>query len=181
MFRRVDKHVHQYFHPLEDLLFLWREKLLEHFYECLPKLEKSFNVSLNGEKFSALTFELTNIIYPLIKKYYIIDDPVQPIQYRLYVQNNERFARVWHNHTEQNQYILGTIYDNIPTKGGEVGFKNKFLEDIIVKPRSNTITLFPYWMYHSPFPHEDNIERICINLAYCSMKKPIHKLTQDIW
>ena len=60
-------------------------------------------------------------------------------------------------------------------------FKNKFLEDIIVKPRSNTITLFPYWMYHSPFPHEDNIERICINLAYCSMKKPIHKLTQDIW
>jgi len=94
-------------------------------------------------------------------------------------QNNDMRASVSHNHT-QTTSIASVFYLDLPEEGGELDF---YFGDTSarLKPKLNTLYVFPHWVYHKPQPQKDSKYRICINMEFSSYDRPIVKETGDIW
>lgn len=177
-FWRLDRWVHQYYDlPLKEFLDPWRDRLIQHFYDNPPP-EGVYNVYCN---IAEVNNYLENIINPIIHEYYNVDSNFERNEYNIYVQDNENYNSVWHNHTEGTASITGVIYITPPQQGGGLEVSNPPREPYPVEAKENVLTLFPAWLLHRPLPQTDTKKRICINYSYSSYKRPVHKISGDLW
>lgn len=178
-FKRTHRYIHEYDFPIkehflpyiDDIKKQWEEKFDEDRIEG----QKTYNVIYENPKLQKLVEDkFLQIIY----NYYVTEPSFYPIELNLYIQNQNSYS-YYHNHLK-NASLTATFYLALPEKGGELSF---LIGDqyINLKPQLDKIYVFPGWLYHAPLPQEDNMDRICFNLEYFSLQKPLHKNTHEIW
>lgn len=180
--------------PIEDLINKHKEYLIKTFEENFEKIKKNgdYNFLLPNNSFTYnILSKFDEIVYnnfyitPTYNNLYLHskENNKEKIFYSrskifLYVQDNKFKSPIYHNHIH-NSYLSSVSYSNIPKQGGEIGFiiGNQIIK---IKPKPNKIYFFPSWLYHSPYPHKDNIKRICLNIDYESAIR-ISPKNKDIW
>ena len=106
-FWRINRWVHQYYDlPLKKFLDPWRDKLIQHFYNNPPP-KGLYNVICNIDEVNSY---LDNIFSSVIENYYNIDPTYKEKHINLYIQNDNNYNSVWHNHTQGTSTITGVIY-----------------------------------------------------------------------
>jgi hypothetical protein len=178
-------------HQLEN----WKDTLIKTYKET-PRKEGKNDLTLNTPEFN----ELRNLILPAINEaayylFYNLDRQDNPLDgfINIYVQNNS----LWedrenyfndttnvHNHKKQqiSGNLTGVTYVNIPKIGGEFQmFTYPGPESVIVKPEMGRFYFFPSWLYHRPLPHQDDIDRICINWSMIGDTIPVIKKYNIPW
>ena len=177
-FWRIERFIHQYYDlPLKKFLESWEDKLIEYYYNEV-QITKKYNVLCNIKEINEY---LDDIITPIIFNNYNVDLPFTQNSYNIYVQDDKEYASVWHNHSTDTASITGVIYISPPKVGGGIEFKNEPFPSITIEPRENILTLFPSWLNHRPLPQKDKKKRICINYSYSCFKRPVHKISGDLW
>jgi hypothetical protein len=177
-FWRINRWVHQYYDlPLKKFLDPWRDKLIQHFYNNPPP-KGLYNVICNIDEVNSY---LDNIFSSVIENYYNIDPTYKEKHINLYIQNDNNYNSVWHNHTQGTSTITGVIYISPPEEGGGLEIHNAPFDPFPIPAQENVLTLFPSWLNHRPLPQKDKKERICINISYSSYKRPVHKISGDLW
>tara|TARA_R110000803_G_C11826595_1_gene302693 strand:+ start:50 stop:625 length:576 start_codon:yes stop_codon:yes gene_type:complete len=96
----------------------------------------------------------------------------------IYVQKGGYKEPTFHNHIHSS-YLSSVTYLNIPKEGGEIGFLLG-KDEVKIKPKRNKIYFFPSWLYHAPYPHKDNINRICLNIDFESNTR-VSPLSGEWW
>ena len=96
----------------------------------------------------------------------------------IYIQKGGYKEPIFHNHIHSS-YLSSVTYLNIPKEGGEIGFMFG-KEEFKIKPKRNKIYFFPSWLYHAPYPHKDNIDRICLNIDFESNTR-VSPLNGEWW
>ena len=186
-FERINEFIHSYTFPFHDLLKHFKKHLIEQWetYQ-LP------NDDSNGV-FNFISDERIDIIHQLFiphimhiaNENYILQIPKINKDFGIYVQNQQFNARVFHSHpsTPNTAAMLATFYIDPPSKNEGGGLDFMFTPDYIenVKVEKNKIYFFPNWLLHCPAAQKSNDFRICFNYTIHSIKKPLNKISGDIW
>lgn len=177
-FFRLNRWVHQYYDlPLMEFLDPWRDKLIQYYYDNPPP-EGVYNVFCGIDEVNSY---IDNLCTSIINQHYNVDPSFGPNELNIYVQDDEHFTSVWHNHSQGTSSITGVIYISPPKIGGGFEVWNAPFNPFTIEPKENVLTLFPTWLNHRPLPQEDKGKRICINYSYNTYKRPVHKISGDLW
>ena len=103
----------------------------------------------------------------------------------LYVQKENDGTNFPHNHTLGGSSISSTFYIDPPESGGEIQFyisphPHPQGESIVIKPKPNVLYVFPSWLHHSPLPHYGTETRVCVNVDYYTVSRPVF-VHEDEW
>jgi hypothetical protein len=96
-----------------------------------------------------------------------------------YVQNRERFASVWHDHTRTCS-INGVYYLAVPDPAGAIRFKIG-RDEWELEPREGSLYLFPRWLVHRPMPQTADAWRISINVEVLTNEQPTTRSGRSWW
>tara|TARA_R110000796_G_scaffold235480_1_gene354471 strand:- start:66 stop:650 length:585 start_codon:yes stop_codon:yes gene_type:complete len=194
MVKQINTYLLEIDFPIENLLGSNKDWIINQFYKDQDKSIDSLNVLTPNND---LTLPIIREFEEIVNQYFFNiptynnlflqlksnEGNVEALYSRTkiytYIQKNGYKEPVFHNHIH-NSYLTSVTYLNIPKVGGEIGF---FLGDHIlkIKPKPNKIYFFPSWVYHAPYPHEDDIERICLNIDYESAIRISPKLGDNWW
>ena len=125
---------------------------------------------------------IVDVCEDITRKYYYVDEMWKKTSMMAYFQTNEETQNIWHNHIHDSS-ITATVYIN-PTlegEGGELLFWHPKDGEVKIQPQKDVIFFFPSWLMHKPLPQTREEPRICLNWAYDSSTRPIHKLSGDRW
>jgi len=103
----------------------------------------------------------------------------------LYVQREDAGTSFPHNHIHSGTSISTTFYIDPPESGGEIQFyisphPHPQGESIVIKPKPNVLYVFPSWLHHSPLPHYGTETRVCVNVDYYTVSRPVF-VHEDEW
>lgn len=90
-----------------------------------------------------------------------------------YVQNRERFASVWHDHT-RTASINGVYYLAVPDPTGAIRFQLDGHEWELA-PNQGSLYVFPCWLVHKPMPQASDAWRISINVEVRTAAPPVQR------
>ena len=178
--------------------FIESDYIIEEDFECEEFLNRNY---LNLIKYSQgkmmegfldmgmINTPLNVFFSPKINKVihdlFIVDNTTSDILFNLYIQQNSLNKGNYHNHIHLKASICGVFYTKIPKEGGEFSIIHPptftYEKPLIIKPQINKIYLFPSWLYHRPLPQKDETPRICININYLSLHRPIVKGYNIMW
>ena len=176
--------IHEYDFPYHNYLKEYKTEIINNYFSIKKKYPNvtDYPISLNHP----LSILLEPKLNTLIKENYYINEPLSKFGFRTYIQNNQNFTSVYHNHLSPSS-ISATFYLDPPKDGGEIKFlvgfdeKENQSQEIFIKPKSDKVYVFPYWLFHSPTPQKDEEYRICFNWGYSSPQRPVHKMTLLPW
>ena len=178
-FKQAYKYVHEYDFPIKEHFFpyiddmkkQWEEKYDEDRIEG----QKTYNIIYeNPQLLKLVEKEFTDLIHTN----YVTSPTIVPIELNLYIQN-QNSRSIYHNHLKGSS-LTATLYLALPKKGGELSFivGDKTVD---IKVQLDKLYVFPSWLFHAPLPQEDDMDRICINLEFFSLQRPVHKTTHEVW
>ena len=128
---------------------------------------------------SVYTNTIKNKFLKIIDDKFWISNPLSEIKTWIYVQNNEYYNSVWHNHVKTST-INAVYYINPPEVGGELELMMNG-QIFKIKPKINYLYLFPYWMDHRPVVQESPDWRISVNIEYLCEQRAKVKETGILW
>ena len=128
---------------------------------------------------SIYTTIISDAFLKIVNEEFTVSEKLNPIQTRIYVQNNEQYNSVWHNHANTSS-INAVYYIDPPSKSGGLQFSLAGKE-FTIQPEKNKLYIFPYWMDHRPLPQEDKEWRISVNIEYMCLQRPIYKKLDVLW
>jgi len=129
-----------------------------------------------------MNFKFNAAIYPQMNRERIEGLVFNPM---LYVQKENDGTNFPHNHTLGGSSISSTFYIDPPESGGEIQFyisphPHPQGESIVIKPKPNVLYVFPSWLHHSPLPHYGTETRVCVNVDYYTVSRPVF-VHEDEW
>ena len=179
-FIRINKWIHAYNMPIHDYLESQRDKLTD--MATNPRIN-NFRDKFITDKI--IRDSIDSKFQEVANQYYDLSPVIENIpNINLYIQDNTATleGNNFHNHAHLVIGLCGVTYLDLPQEGGELEFMLTSPSDtIIVKLLKDWMYFFPYWLYHRPLPQKDTTNRICVNWQHSSIKRPVHKLTGDIW
>ena len=90
---------------------------------------------------------------------------IKKIEELYLMSNNEDYCPInWHNHI-QSADIVGVYYLSVPKsmKGGNISFKDG-KDNLDMRPKENSLLIFPNWLLHTTNYIEGKNYRISINM-----------------
>ena len=184
-FKIFSKLVHTYKVPgLNDRLIKYKDELVKEGENYQNDKNESLNFLLKN---NILSENLFNTFSQIAHKYYNIDNTYDPRKIiNVYYQTKKQTNNFFHHHCEAS--IVGTTYidPHLIEEGGELEFLEKFVNvdtpiQYKIKPEKDYIYMFPGWLLHQPLPHASNFPRICFNWVHIGSKRPVNKISGDIW
>lgn len=154
--------------------------ITSHFTPYIPDIIQQYVSNVDVVSSGNIVYEneelrsrVQNLFWDIIRDNFETSSPIAPLSLRCYVQNDTNFIHRVHNHIS-TATISAVFYLQIPKVGGGIRF---YLGDdsILYLPKPDKIVLFPSWLYHSPTPQKDNSYRICVNLEFPCVTRPILK------
>jgi len=176
-FNRLHKYVHEYDFPYHDFLSSFKGRVLEEYGNKGDMYGPISNIGCEIKEINDFLIPKLNL---LVESYYSLDKPWAPHGIMLYVQDNKDSNHTFHNHMGA-PVLTGVFYLDPPQNGGELEIMDLPFDSIKIKPKKDKVYIFPSWAYHRPLPQEDTTPRISFNWGYISSKRPVHKLSGDIW
>jgi hypothetical protein len=125
------------------------------------------------------TNTIKNKFLKVIEDKFRVSNQLSEIKTWIYVQNNQYYNSVWHNHVTTST-INAVYYINPPEVGGELELTMN-AQSYKFKPQINYLYLFPYWMEHRPVVQESPDWRISVNIEYLCEQRAIVKETGILW
>ena len=186
-FERINPFVHSYTFPFHDLLKLYKDHFIEEWKgHQLPNHDNNIVANFpSDEKVDILHKLLIPHIMGIVNQYYIIEGSKTSENFGMYVQNGEYNVEAFHNHifSPNSVAMIATFYIDPPSTNEGGGLDFMFHQNLIenVKVEKDKIYFFPNWLLHSPSPQKSNNFRICFNYSIYSIKKPLNKISGDIW
>ena len=122
---------------------------------------------------------VSNLFNDVVHQHFDVKDTQRPIKAWIYCQNKEHYKLIWHDHIKTCS-INATTY--IDTKEGEGSTELSYLHkryEII--PEKNKIYIWPGWMAHRPLPPNTDDWRVCVNLEYYTLQRPILRSGGVVW
>ena len=159
-----------------DLLIPYIDEVVSHYFTKID-YSKGFNVKYLNPLIRGTIIPRIHEIVETNFDTEVIDNPYG---FYLYVQNNQHYKSVFHNHRlckpgTTDSSITTTFYLQLPKQGG--GF------EICTTPgnmehnkqfdlQESTLYIFPSWLYHRPMPQQDSEYRICFNYDVMTTNRP---------
>jgi hypothetical protein len=184
--RRLHKYLHEYDFPYHDYL-VNNLNFIDNIYEkgINEALEnKAVNVPFYG---NSIFYFLNEKLNEIVLNNYYVDQSPNRAPLGIYKQvHTQTHVYSSHNHIDTNDSIIGVFYINPPkfNEGGELILHPgpTYDDHISILPEPNKLYLFPSWVFHHVNPQTSTLPRYSLNWGFPSHnKKPIHKITGDIW
>ena len=125
------------------------------------------------------TNTIKNKFLKVIEDKFWVSNQLSEIKTWIYVQNNQYYNSVWHNHVTTST-INAVYYINPPEIGGELELTMN-AQSYKFKPQINYLYLFPYWMERRPVVQESPDWRISVNIEYLCEQRAKVKETGILW
>ena len=145
-------------------------------HDKIENNSKGYNTSFDDPVY---TNTIKNKFLKVIKDKFWVSDLLGEFKTWIYVQNNQYYSSVWHNHVTSST-INAVYYINPPETGGELELMMN-AQVYKFKPRINYLYLFPYWMEHRPAVQESSDWRISVNIEYLCVQRAVVKKTGILW
>ena len=137
-----------------------KESLSNQYNSWAEKTSESYNfpIKLEHPLIIDLVKEFTKTLGGMGKK-------IKKIEELYLMSNNEDYCPInWHNHI-QSADIVGVYYLSVPKsmKGGNISFKDG-KDNLDMRPKENSLLIFPNWLLHTTNYIEGKNYRISINM-----------------
>ena len=185
-FERLNRYIHCYHVPgLHDYLSQYKDNMLKVFNEKNEQFLEKFgsrNVPISNDS----DLGQSRIVLDFIaQQYYYVDKQYRWDEMGVYIQDHTTKVFEYHTHNNDMTVMVGTMYINPPENRDEGGglqlnFPVDF-ENLKIGVKKDWIYIFPSYILHRPTAQTTKTPRLCFNWTYQSRKKPIHKLSGDIW
>ena len=161
--------------PFHDIAKEHKDDMFDQYLKKIDP-DKGFNIEYTNEP---LMSKLRDEFEKVVKDNFEVDDVRVPIKSYIYCQDDFHGVYKLHNHIS-TATISGVMYVDPPKDGGELLLfeDGEFYKQTIEKDK---IYLFPYWVWHQPTPQKDKLIRISINFEYKCTKRPLHKVSKQMW
>lgn len=170
------KGLHEILHSKKQLIIDWYKQHQDAAQEAqvanVPLPENDFYYALDG------------FLYKIAKYYYVTDrNRWERDHISIYYQDKKENISVLHNHQKNSAGLVMTTYIDPPSidEGGELQIYNPPHLDKKFKVEKDYIYSFPSWLLHRPLPQLSSTPRICLNWGLNSSRRPVNKITGDIW
>ena len=163
------------------------EPYIEHIINSFKEVKKNRKTSndLTLPFSHPLYDKLSPKIEEIITTHFFTGKKLQKyVTMAVYIQNNESYTSILHDHQSSLGSIAGVFYYNLPKEGGKFYYKyldGDWGEENEIQLQENKLYLFPAWLPHKPLPQQDSSYRVCFNIMYPSNERAIHKLTRNRW
>ena len=163
----------------DELNQIHKSKMIEKFVKERIETKdtvQGYNIEYYDEAYTSI---ISKKFLEIIQEEFNVSEKLNPIQTWVYAQNNRHGNHVWHNHANTSS-VNAVYYIDPPAELGGLQLSLSG-RDHTIKPETNKLYLFPYWMEHRPLPQESRDWRVSINLEYLCLQRPIYKKLDVLW
>ena len=165
MVRIWNKYVYEVDFDYANIVNNYKNSIID-FYGQSRDTHQTFDIPLVGERFNNFYGEIVPKLNKIIENIFFVGEKYMYQGINIYLQHpNAPFKEqsFFHHHMSAPGNLTAVFYFNIPKEGGEIEFEElPRVEGLKIKPRINTLYLFPQWLRHKGCPHKDNIKRFVL-------------------
>jgi len=170
---------------IHEILLPYKEEMVQYFFNNIKKQnDTSYSVFYTNP---IIENKILPSVKQIVKESFNLDD-VTIFPPSIYVQNNDSYSHVYHNHVRctpsyLSPSLVANVYLDPPKDGGELEIVDdlNLEEQFKISVEKNKIYFLPSWAYHRPCPQKDTNFRLCLSIDIFSTQRPFFKPLGIYW